>query len=493
MMTLYTIFICFSLFGVLWWVSNRLKINKYLIFFLFSVKICASIVFLQVYIPDQNGEVHASDAHAYFFEGKVLNSVWDESPSDYFKLLTGIGSSEELEFKYLEEEVFHWSHRNKAYNDNENIIRLNSLIHFYSLNNPLIHAVTFSFLSLIGFILLALFIEMFSGISNRLILLTLVLLPSTLFWTSSILKEPMVIFGIGCSLALFLKLKNYVRYPLFIIGIATMLLFKPYILLFLTPGIIIGTVFYFLPTEKIYTPILMTLAGLTIAFSIPKTRDFIIFKTSKQQFDFNNISRGGVYFEYEDIIARVSPSQYEKVEFNKEKLNIKSEIIADIVMYEDRISPQSINIKPSSKELKVVHIFDLAKSYNELTQFDSVGGMISLAPQAFWNGFIRPFPWDSGRFSVIAFFETLFLLGLVSITILRRHKLSNGQKTIVFVCGLFFLILIYLTGLTTPSFGAIIRYRIPAHWALVAVVFIMIGGRRKVISHILSLRNNNPK
>lgn len=359
------------MFGILLWISNKMKINKYLIFFLFSAKICASLFFLHIYIPDKEGEIKASDAHAYFFEGKVLNSVWDESPSDYLKLLTGIGSSEALEHKYLEEKVFHWSHRNKAYNDNENIIRLNSLIHFYSLNSPLIHAITLGFLSLIGFILIAVFTEKFSGVHNRLILITLVLLPSSLFWTSGILKEPVLVLGIGCALSIFLDIRKPIKIGLFSLGILLMLLFKPYILLFLTPGLIIAGMYYFLPTQNILVPISIALASLLVVFLIPDWREAIVFKTSKQQYDFNNISRGGVYFSHNNSIKHIDAEDLDKINFKDNGFHIESPVKVESVNYWDRMNVQHEYFMPSDTLYHSRMFPEKANGYFELEQFDS--------------------------------------------------------------------------------------------------------------------------
>lgn len=452
-----------------------MKINKYLVFFLFSVKICASLLFLRIYIPDKHDEVHASDAHAYFFEGKVLNSVWDESPTDYLKLLTGIGSNQELEHKYLDDEVFHWSHRDKVYNDNDNMIRLNSVIHFFSFNSPLIHAAVFSFLSLIGFILLALFIERFSRISYRLILITLILLPSTLFWTSGILKESMVILGVGLVLSVFLKIKKSVKIAQFSVGIILMLLFKPYILLFLMPGVLIVLLYYLLPTRKVVIPVAVALFSLLVVLTVPQIREIIVFKVSKQQYDFNNISRGGIYFSDQEVIKHIDYDELDRIELSDTSFKVLKPVKVETVNYWDRMNVQYEYLAPSNKKFGFTMFPDRANGYFELTQFDSVTGMVTLIPGAMWNAFFKPLPWSPGRFNIVAFLETLFLLGLASFTIFRRSRLTKGQKAVILVCSIFFFNLIVLTGLTTPSFGAIVRYRIPAHWTLVVILFIMLG------------------
>lgn len=486
MMTIYVIFVLLVFSSILWWLARRLRINKWLVIGLFGVKILSSLVFLEVYAPNDDGSFHFSDSYAYFSEGKVLHSVWEKSRKDYLKLFTGIGATQELEINYFEDNVHQWSHKNKTYNDNENMIKLNSLIHFYSKNIALIHSATFGFFALIGFMLLTLFVRKFSSISTHWVLPVFVLLPSTLFWTSGILKESMVVLGIGCSLALFLNFRKVIRYGLFTVGILLMLFFKPYIFIFMLPGIIIGLIFYFSPTQKLYLPLSIVLVSLIAIFSIPKIRDSIIYYTAKQQFDVVNISKGGLYFDDNGIVKKVDLRDLKKIrrrfhqKSRKHFFIIKETIEVQHIVFEERMSPKKEVLFPSKERyfFNPKLFMNGANSYVELKPFDSVKGLIQLFPKSIWNAFIRPYPWDSGRFTFLAFLETIFIVSLLVFAVLRRGKLQKPQKTILFVSVLFSIVMLYIVGLTTANFGSIIRYRIPAHWALVVVCFILMGSQK---------------
>lgn len=118
--------------------------------------------------------------------------------------------------------------------------------------------------------------------------------------------------------------------------------------------------------------------------------------------------------------------------------------------------------------------------------------MLSLIPKSIYTGFIQPFPWNHGRFNLIAFLEMLSLLGLTTLAFFGRGKKTKAQKTVIFVCAILFFNLICLTGLTTPSFGAIVRYRVPAHWAMVIGAFVMMGPSIRSISSNSQQNDSNP-
>ncbi len=87
------------------------------------------------------------DGQRFFREGEYLYNVFSVSATDYFKLLTGIGESPELLRKYLHMTNY-WSAGDLILiNDSKNVIRIHSLVHFFSGGNRLIHVAVFSFFS----------------------------------------------------------------------------------------------------------------------------------------------------------------------------------------------------------------------------------------------------------------------------------------------------------------------------------------------------------
>ena len=116
----------------------------------YSLKILIGVLFLVVYLhPDTNNSV-PSDAMRFMSESKQLHDVAKKSPSDYLTLASGIGEDKALIKKYLSK-TFLWDSSSKSVvNDSRNMIRLHSIIHFFSHGSPYIHMLFMCFFALIG-------------------------------------------------------------------------------------------------------------------------------------------------------------------------------------------------------------------------------------------------------------------------------------------------------------------------------------------------------
>jgi hypothetical protein len=88
---------------------------------------------------------------------------------------------------------------------------------------------------------------------------------------------------------------------------------------------------------------------------------------------------------------------------------------------------------------------------------------------AFLNALLRPFPGEHGSLLIAASSaENLLVLGAV-LFCLVFSSYGPADKTVLWFCVFFVIMLYTLTGLTTPVTGAIVRYRVPA------VPFLLIG------------------
>ena len=167
----------------------------------FVVKMGAGFYFLYVYTTIYGNGALSADAGAFMEESLILHDVFWTSPFDYIKLLIGWDSNDILMFKYLSE-TSHWDPGSQAIlSDNRNILRVHSLIHFISFNRVNIHLLIMCSISLVGVKQLYLAIKDHTRIKNFYVYLILLVFPSVLFWTSSILKEPLMFLG----LALFVR------------------------------------------------------------------------------------------------------------------------------------------------------------------------------------------------------------------------------------------------------------------------------------------------
>ena len=109
--------------------------------------------------------------------------------------LTDIDSP--IVWSYLKEtNLWSYSGTGDFINDNRLIIKVNSVIHLFSFSNLYVHTLIHVLFSFIG---IKLIFKTFSDYvkRKRLFWYVLVCLPSLSFWSGAILKESLLIFGLG--------------------------------------------------------------------------------------------------------------------------------------------------------------------------------------------------------------------------------------------------------------------------------------------------------
>lgn len=465
--------------------SKRLGLHPWLIPSAFAIKCLAGFVFFQFYIFQQPEAHLNNDAGTFLHEGKILNHVFYESPSDYFKFLTGIGENEELIQRFMME-TDHWSSGDQSIiNDNKNIIRVHSLIYFFSMDSPWIHLFVFCALSLIGLCLLFQSIQSHSKVHPTLIFGLLLVLPSTLYWSSAIIKEPFLILGLGLFAHAFLVPSKIHKRLLFgVLGLWLLLSFKPYVLVSLFPGIIGYVVYQYIPKYKaVLTAFSLVLMAAVSVLLFPRTVDSMTHVLSRKQFDFSNVGRGGMHVKTDTCFYYFSPEQYDQLSITGDSIELTREMDAWIVQYGSLVPPQPVHLAPTGEKWLIYFQNPRAQSYIEIPAIsDSKTRLVQTIPSALSNALLRPFPTDPGSsLKYIVFLETVFIFCFLIWAILKRRKLNNHHKGLIVCLLVFGLLLALLIGWVTPVLGAIIRYRIPIHLAILFIGLILVN--RKYITH----------
>lgn len=454
----------------------------------FALKCGAGLLFLQIYIFQHENPELKNDAGAFYHEAQILNSVYDESPSDYFKLLSSIGATEALSEKYLGE-TNHWdSGKQAVFHDNRNIIRVHAIISYISFGSIVVHMLIFSLISLIGIFLLFLALKRHSVLKPWVIIALLTLLPNLLFFSSGILKEPIIIFGIG-SLAfgligktkkdaplLGLKRKNK-RILFILLGLIALLLFKPYIFIILLAAGLVFLIYSIVPKRKLLSALgISTVLGMIVLFSFPSILQTATHFMSRKQFDFSNVGRGGLHVrsEPDSCYYYFTPEQFSNLTIEGDSVWLKNDIDACKVTHGDLVPPTPIHLKPNQRAWRVHFDHPKANSFIEISPIDDKPiRLLTSAPQALFNALIRPLPNDpGGKLKHIAFLETLLLFGLITWTILRHKKISSKERGFILSVVVFCILLALLIGWTTPVLGAIHRYRLPIQLAMICCVII---------------------
>ncbi len=445
----------------------------------FMIKCAAGLLFLQFYIFQQEDAHLKNDAGAFYHEAQILNTVYDESPSDYFKLISGIGATEELSQKYLGE-TNHWdSGKQAVFHDNRNIIRAHALVDFISVGSITVHMLVFSLLSLIGTFLLFLVLKQHSALHPIFIFALLLLLPNILFWSSGLLKEPFIVFGIGAlSYGIVIK-QTFGKRILFIgMGLFALLCFKPYILIALLASGFVYLIYSLAPKHKMITAIgiPIVLAGIFV-LSFPTLVDKGTHRLSRKQFDFSNVGRGGVHVRYapDSVFYYFTPEQISSLNIKGDSVWLTEEIDAYHVKLGDLAPPVPVHLTPNEQAWRLHFQQPRANSFVEIPAIqDDPLRLLTAAPNALFNTFFRPFPTDpGGKLKYLAFLETLILFSLLIVAIIQRRTLTDREKGFILSAFIFCVLLGLLIGWTTPVLGAIHRYRLPIQLAILCCTIII--------------------
>ncbi len=153
-------------------------------------------------------------------------------------------------------------------NDNRLMILVNLFLLYISQGFYLFHLLFFAFLSFIGSIALFHFFSSLINLGSRLLLAILILPPSSLLWTSGMLKESIFLFAFGLLLFTIYKLKNSMDrwlIPLFLLMLGLSIWVKSYLLICFTPALLL---YLSKDSLKLRFNLLLTFFSLLIAMLI---------------------------------------------------------------------------------------------------------------------------------------------------------------------------------------------------------------------------------
>lgn len=459
----------------------------------FAVKIGAGFYFLYIYTAVYGNGALSADAGAFMEESLILNDVFWHSPGDYFKLLIGWDPNDTLMFKYLAE-TSHWDSGAQAIlSDNRNILRVHSLIHFISFKSVDIHLLVMCAISLIGVKQLYLAIKDHTNIEDKYVYLVILVFPSLLFWTSSILKEPLMFLGLGLMTRGILQRSIHLRKKTLLIttGLLLLLAFKPYVLICLIPSLTFFWLYKLIPKWKLLISfsVLVLVAGTAIML-LPKQRSKFVHVLSYKQYDFKNVGKGGLHALSDSCFYFFEPEQIEKLIIVGDSVWINSETEAHVIYPGSIDGPIPKTLQPNGQKWLIYFRNDKSDGYIETTMInDSFKRLMFNIPEALLNSLLRPYPFDPGSWlKYPAMVEVFLLMLFLIIAIFKRRQLSSFEKGLVWSALLFAFTLALMIGWVTPVLGAIVRYRIPAFIALLLIGLILIEPK-KMASNQRTLEN----
>lgn len=143
-----------------------------------------------------------ADIFKYFDDSFHMYKALPGHPLDYLKMLLGFQNDTPGFLSTYYQQMNNWERHfeSNLYNDAHTIIRFNAAVRLISFGEFHVHTVIAAFLSFLGSIgIYRVFVHRLPGM-ERALLVSVFLLPSVLFWSSGVIKESLLFFGLGLLL-----------------------------------------------------------------------------------------------------------------------------------------------------------------------------------------------------------------------------------------------------------------------------------------------------
>lgn len=453
--------------------------------FVYTVNAISGLAFLYVYTYIEGDGSLSQDAGAYIQESKILQDVFFESPIDYIKLLFGFGDTDALTQQYLIE-TNHWDVGSQAIsNESRNIIRLHSILQFISFNEPVIHVLFMSLISTLSGIFLFRTVSGSTKMNSTAAVALLCFLPNVLFWSNGILKEPLYLLGFSLIVYSIFSERNGIQtWGAFMLGILLLLSFKFHFLVVTLLGLSVWTLSKFFVRRKILLTSIISLSAVILLFSFSGSlRGKVLNTVARKQFDFKNISQGGLHADTDSCFYFFAQDQLGDLNIEGDSVSTSTKTYALRLEYNKIWPPDTIQLSGEDGNWKKHFMRPKSDSFFELADINSsFGHLISAAPEALRNSFFRPLIWEpGGLFKWVSIIELTLVWILFIISLKWSLSMNDRSKELFLFLGVVILLSSLLIGWTTPVSGAIVRYRVPIHICMILMV--LINWKQKKKSH----------
>lgn len=367
----------------------------------FIFKVVSGLILISIYTYYYQDRSSA-DVYKYFDDGKILYQSTQSHPVDFLKIIVGQDTPELSKNHLSKMSYWYRSFDHGLRNDNRIVIKLNALFCWITGGNYFVHALFFCLLSFIGLLELGKLFYNISG-SKLISYFAAFLVPSSLFWTSGVLKEALLIFAIGIfSSSIFHLMKKFKTSYLccLLFSLFLLLSIKIYVLFALCPAAILWLTISYTKDLKwrIISIFIFPLLVIVLPYFFFPQFNFLSLLIGKQH-DFINLANA---------------------------FHAGSTII----------------MQPLD---------------------GSIWSLITAIPQSLFYVISMPWPTQiKGMIYFLPFLENILVFALLGLLLFYRKKLNSSQNHFVWFGVLFTIILFSVIGLTTPVIGAIVRYKLPA-------------------------------
>ncbi len=455
----YVLFFIFLIYKVNFFDISGLSRNT--ITAIFILKIIAGTVLWWLYTYYYPGP----DFLDYFNDGHTLFNLLFHNPKLFFQVIFQNASYPELH-------SWNDNFEHVLYNDSHTMIVLNMLLHFFSVGYFHVHTVFMCFLSLLGLAALyKTFLPYFLD-GKKLLLIVIFLIPSVLFWSSGVLKEGLLFFGMGmllyitnCGLA---KTYNLKKISMILFSIVLLLLVKFYVLVALFPGLVLNLWISRTSTKLVATKYIVIIFAFVCETMLLKTvnNDYYPLKIiSEKQAKAISEAQGGVFLENKEHFVCIPYEMKTKLlqQIKNDVYVIKNN--STYLQWDQNNMKDTTFINNSVDTAHYTFLYEVvpAKTTLKLDRLEpNMLSLISNAPKVFINVFIQPLIWNvKGIIQLVTALENSVLILLIFLTIVF-FNIKPENKPMIYFCLSFAVILFILIGITTPVIGAMVRYKVPA-------------------------------
>lgn len=392
------------IFNVLLYRYRRLQFNSfkpYVTSLIFNLKFLTGILIWMVYTFYYK-DLQNNDIHKFYTDALTLHEIKAKDSEAFWGLLAGDIDCDKGNLKtYLK----NWDRNfdEAPINENRTIIRLNALLMFITFKTYFAHILFFCFISLLGWVLLLNSVAKFTPQQNMLYALPVMVLPSVLFWASGVMKEPLLILGLGMLLyGLINKHQPFRKAILIAVGFTIILFTKFFVL----------------------------------ACLIPAAIAFLLFNNNNQQ--------GFIVSKYALVFATLL-----FIAFNLQYVTA-------------RINPLQMLVNKQTNSVKEA-IYYKAGSRIDIPPLEPNGlSVLTVAPVGIVNTLLRPYPTEAKNIMMLASAIENILVVLLLAWLVWHTKRTNIQHLNVVLFLLTFSVAYFaLIGMCTPVLGNLTRYRAP--------------------------------
>ncbi len=431
------LFIALFLIG---YISTRKKMRKdsYYRFYTLGLaaRMLAVLCFCLIYVYYYSG----GDTTAYFESTKAMAKLFYQSPEKYFEVMISPPSAEARSL-FSDRTGYPYSY---LYNDPHTfiVIKLTSIFAIITGRSYLLSSLLLAYFSyMCSWSLFKVFRQYVPEIEGR-IAFAVLFFPSVLFWGTGVSKDTYTFAGTALFVfgahEFFISKRFSVKIICIILFSSWLILsIKPYIFMVLFPGGVLW-IFYDRLT-KMKNPIMSF-------FFFPIAMFLICFLS---YFVLTSLGSSMSRFSIDNALETASITNHD--------------------LKQDYYGGSS---------------FDIG-------EFDgTVQGMVKLFLPAMNAGLYRPYVWEAKNIVLfLAGLENLFLLGftifiLVKGRVIGVFKLIPKNALLLF-CIVYSLLFAFMIGLTTPNFGALVRFKIPLLPFFVSALFI--------VNHLISMERKKKK